>query len=103
MSFVGLGISFASRMEDMHGFQLVMNFLVMPTFLLSGALFPLENLPSWLAAVSYINPLTYGVDGLRGLITGVSHMPVLLDMGILAGFCVAMIILAKKLFDKTEV
>jgi len=103
MSFVGLGISLASKMEDMHGFQLIMNFLIMPTFLLSGALFPLDKLPAWLAAISYIDPLTYGVDGLRGLIIGTSHFPVLLDFGILAGFCLAMILLARHLFSRTEV
>ncbi len=103
MSFVGLGISFASRMGDMHGFQLIMNFLIMPTFLLSGALFPLDNLPAWMSSIVFINPLTYGVDGLRGLITGVSHFPVLLDAGILSGFCLAMILLARHLFNKTEI
>jgi ABC-2 type transport system permease protein len=103
VSFVGLGISFASKMQDMQGFQLIMNFIVFPTFLLSGALFPLDKLPSWLAALTYIDPLTYGVDGLRGLMTGVSHLPVLLDLGILAGFSLAMIMLATHLFNKTEV
>jgi ABC-2 type transport system permease protein len=103
MSFVGLGISFASKMEDMHGFQLIMNFLIMPTFMLSGALFPLDKLPAWLGALSYVNPLTYGVDGLRSLITGVSHFPVLLDLGVLSGFCLAMILLARYLFNRTEV
>jgi ABC-2 type transport system permease protein len=103
MSFVGVGISLASRMRDMHGFQLIMNFLIMPTFMLSGALFPLDNLPVWLAALSYINPLTYGVDGLRGLITGVSHLPVLIDLGILSAFCIFIISLARYLFNKTEV
>jgi ABC-2 type transport system permease protein len=103
MSFVGMGISIASRMEDMHGFQLIMNFLIMPMFLLSGALFPLDRLPVWLAALSYVNPLTYGVDGMRGLITGYSHLPVLLDLGLLAGFCMAMILLARYLFNRTEV
>ena len=103
MSFVGMGISFASRMRDMQGFQLIMNFLVFPIFMLSGAFFPLDNLPAWLATLSYIDPLTYGVDGLRGLITGVSHLPILLDFGVLAGFSVAMILLATYLFRKTEV
>jgi ABC-2 type transport system permease protein len=103
MSFVGVGISMASVMEDMQGFQLIMNFLVFPTFLLSGALFPLSNLPAWLSGLSYIDPLTYGVDGLRGLLLGVSHLPVLLDLGILSAFCASLIILSRHLFGKTEV
>lgn len=103
MSFVGLGISLASVMEDMHGFQLIMNFLVMPIFLLSGALFPLDRLPGWLAVLSYIDPLTYGVDGLRGLLIGNSHFRVSVDLLVLGTFCLAMIVLARYLFQKTEV
>ena len=103
ISFVGLGISLASRIEDMHGFQMIMNFLVMPTFLLSGALFPVDKLPAWLAGITYLDPLTYGVDGLRGLIIGSSHLPIILDFGVLSAFCIAMIILATYLFSKTEV
>lgn len=103
MSFVGLGITVATRIEDMHGFQMIMNFIVMPTFLLSGALFPLDKLPPWLAGISYIDPLTYGVDGLRGLIIGTSHLPLIIDFAILSGFCVAMILLATYMFKKTEV
>lgn len=102
LSFVSLGLAIASRMEDMHGFQLVMNFLIMPMFLLSSALFPLDGLPAWLKTVSYLDPLTYGVDGLRGLFLGYSHFPVLLDLIILAGFCAAMIILGSYLFGKRE-
>ncbi len=103
MSFVGLGISLASKIEDMHGFQMIMNFLVMPTFLLSGALFPVDKLPAWLAGITYLDPLTYGVDGLRGLLIGSSHLPVIVDFAVLGAFCVAMILLATHLFNKTEV
>jgi ABC-2 type transport system permease protein len=54
----------------MQGFQLVMNFLVLPIFFLSGALYPLQNLPKVLAVVTRIDPLSYGVDGLRDALTG---------------------------------
>jgi ABC-2 type transport system permease protein len=64
-AFVSLGIAVATRMRDPHGFQLIMNFLIMPVFFLSGALFPLEGLPDWLTVLTLANPLTYGVDGLR--------------------------------------
>ena len=70
--FTGLGLTIASKMTDLHGFQLIMNFLIMPIFFLSGALFPLENLPPAIYFISRIDPLTYGVDGLRGAITGMS-------------------------------
>jgi ABC-2 type transport system permease protein len=63
LSSVGLFI--ASRMRSMEGFQMVMNFLMMPMFFLSGALFPLANLPGWLAALTRIDPVSYGVDAIR--------------------------------------
>lgn len=102
-AFVSVGLAFASRMEDMQGFQLIMNLFIMPVFLLSGALFPLDNLPAWLAGLSYINPLTYGVDGLRGLLIGVSHFPLIADFIVLFGFCIAMILVGTYLFSKTEI
>jgi len=63
-----LGIAIASRMETMEGFQMIMNFLVMPLFFLSGAIFPMTNLPAWMNFLMKINPLTYGVDALRRLV-----------------------------------
>ncbi|MBC7325445.1 MAG: ABC transporter permease, partial [Moorella sp. (in: Bacteria)] len=63
-----LGIAIASRMTTMEGFQMFMNFLVMPLFFLSGAMFPITNLPGWMNFLMKIDPLTYGVDALRGLI-----------------------------------
>lgn len=71
-AFVSVGIAVATRMRDPHGFQLVMNFLIMPVFFLSGALFPLDSLPGWLTILTHANPLTYGVDGLRFAL-GVPH------------------------------
>ncbi|QGP91561.1 ABC-2 type transporter [Neomoorella glycerini] len=63
-----LGIAIASRMTTMEGFQMFMNFLVMPLFFLSGAMFPMTNLPGWMNFLMKIDPLTYGVDALRRLI-----------------------------------
>lgn len=102
-AFVATGISFASRMEDMHGFQLIMNFFIMPVFLLSGALFPLSNLPGFLVMLSYINPMTYGVDGLRSSLIGVAHLPLLLSFGVLLGFSLVMVGIGTYLFSKTEI
>jgi ABC-2 type transport system permease protein len=78
--FSGLGLAIASKMKDLHGFQLIMNFLIMPIFFLSGALFPIENLPHAIYFISRINPLTYGVDGLRGAIAGISTFGVYNDL-----------------------
>jgi ABC-2 type transport system permease protein len=101
--FVGLGLAFASKMEDMHGFQLIMNFLIFPIFFLSGALFPITELPSVLILLSYLNPLTYGVDALRRILIGTSQFPLSIDILALLGFCISMIALGTYLFEKVEV
>jgi ABC-2 type transport system permease protein len=64
--FTAIGTAIASNMQDMQGFQLVMNFLVMPLFFFSNALFPVSGLPKPLRAIIHCNPLTYGIDGMRG-------------------------------------
>jgi ABC-2 type transport system permease protein len=103
LSFVSLGIAIASKIESMEGFQMIMSFLVMPMFFLSGALYPLDTLPTWLRILTYIDPLTYGIDGLRGAIQGtdVAHFPILLDLGVLSLFCFLLLVLGAYLFKKS--
>ncbi len=103
LSFVSLGIAIASKIESMEGFQMIMSFLVMPMFFLSGALYPLDTLPDWLRILTYIDPLTYGIDGLRGAIQGtdVAHFPILLDLGVLSLFCLILLVLGAYLFKKS--
>ncbi len=103
LTFAGLGVAFASKMKDFHGFTLVWNFIVFPVFLLSGALFPLDAFPRWLQYLAYANPLTYGVDGLRGSLTGAASFPLFLDLAVLVASSVAMIVIAAYLFANTEV
>lgn len=102
MAFVSMGISFASLMEDMHGFQLVMNFLVMPMFFLSGALFPLQDAPGVVQYLSYIDPLTYAVDALRFFINGQSSMPIEVSAGVLIAFLAVTTTASAYLFGKIE-
>jgi ABC-2 type transport system permease protein len=78
--FTGLGTAIASTLDDFHGFQMIMNFLVMPLFFLSGALFPLDGLPEFIKIISYINPLTYGVDGLRATLINNAHFALSTDI-----------------------
>ena len=68
VALTGLGIVIAARMTSMQGFQMMMNFLVMPLYFLSGAMFPLASAPAWMKALMTIDPLTYCVDGLRNII-----------------------------------
>jgi len=99
---VGFGLIVASQMEDFHGFQLIMNLLVFPLFFTSSAVFPLEGLPEWLKTIAYLNPLTYGVDGLRWSLIGFSSIPITLDVAVLISVSAAMMILASYLFSKSE-
>jgi ABC-2 type transport system permease protein len=79
-----------------------MNFLLMPLFFLSGALFPLEGVPSAMEFIININPVSYGVDALRGTLAGVYHFNFLLDLGIL-GFGILLFVgLGSYLFSKIQ-
>jgi len=102
-TFIGLGLAFASKMEDMSGFSLIMNFLIFPLFFLSGALFPLDRFPGVVKDLAYLNPLTYGVDGLRYSLIGTSAFSPVLDLAVLVVYCSAMLFLGAYLFENTEV
>jgi ABC-2 type transport system permease protein len=100
--FAGLGLAIASKMKDMQGFQLIMNFLIMPIFFLSGALFPLQNLPGPIYLISRIDPLTYGVDGLRGVISGISIFGIYNDFVVMSTLAILVCAIGAMLFSKVE-
>jgi ABC-2 type transport system permease protein len=102
ITFIGLGLIFASKMKEIEGFSLIMNFIIFPLFFLSGALYPLGNLPVWIQYLSYLDPLTYGVDGLRGALIQFSSMSIVSDLVILIGFSLVMIFLGAYFFEKSE-
>jgi ABC-2 type transport system permease protein len=101
--FTALGTAIASVLEDMHGFQLIMNFLVMPIFFLSGALFPLENLPKVLNVIVKFNPLSYGVDGIRATLNGVSQFGLMTDFWVLAIVFAVFISIGSYLFSRIQI
>jgi ABC-2 type transport system permease protein len=68
IAVTSLGIIIASRMASMQSFQMVMNFLVMPLYFLSGAMFPMTSAPTWLKTLMALDPLTYGVDAFRNVV-----------------------------------
>lgn len=101
-TFVAIGLGIASQMKDIHGFSLIMNFLIFPLFFLSGALYPIQNLPAMVRSFSYIDPLTYGVDGLRSFLVGSSYFPLFVDILLISGFSLLTIFVSAFLFEKSE-
>lgn len=102
-SFSALGTSIGSVLQDMQGFQLVMNFLIMPIFFLSGALFPLTHLPKALSLITRLDPLSYGIDGLRGVLTGAWHFSFLVDASALGVLTAALVAVGAYLFSRIQV
>jgi ABC-2 type transport system permease protein len=100
--FTALGTAVASLLSDFQGFQLVMNFLVMPIFFLSGALFPLAGLPKALAITASLDPLTYGVDGLRGALIGQAFYAGSLDTLVLVVIASILVIAGAYLFSRIQ-
>jgi len=100
--FTAFGIALASRMEDMTGFQLIMSFLVAPIIGFSGAFFPISSLPSWIAPFTYLDPLTYGVEGMRWGLTGVSQIHPGICLMVCTGFCIASLVAGAYLFRKVQ-
>ena len=101
--FTALGTAIASQLDDMQGFQLIMNFVVMPLFFLSGALFPLQGLPEGIALVVKIDPLSYGVDGLRQALTGIGQFGLATDLLVLSVITALLVSLGSYLFSKIQV
>ena len=101
--FAGLGVAIGSQLQDMQGFQLIMNFIVMPIYFLSGALFPLSGLPTVLNFLTRIDPLTYGIDALRNILIGTSEFAPELSFGVLCVAALIFVALGSYSFSKIEV
>ena len=101
--FTALGTAIASKLEDMQGFQLIMNFLVMPLFFLSGALFPLQGAPTVLAVIAKFDPLSYGIDAFRHLLIGAGYFSLSTDILVLVLVTAAFTWLGSYFFSKIEV
>jgi ABC-2 type transport system permease protein len=100
--FVSIGLIIASTVDNVEGFQVIINFLVMPLFFLSGALFPLGNAPLWMKVVAAVDPLRYGVDGMRGALIGVSSFPVYVDLLAVLATAIVFVIIADAAFSRIE-
>jgi ABC-2 type transport system permease protein len=100
--FSGLGLIIGSTMQGPNSFTPVMNFVAVPLFFFSGAFYPLDHLPPALAVLTYVNPLSYGVDGLRSALIGSSHFGASLDASVLALLALALISIGAWRFSKIE-
>ena len=101
--FTALGTAIACLIEDMQGFQLIINFLIMPTFFLSGALFPVQGLPKAVVYISAVNPLSYGVDALRGILINGAHFGLITDFGVLLLVAAVILAVGSRLFSRIQV
>ena len=100
LGLVGIGIAIASSLDTLEGFGLIMNFIIMPMFFLSGALFPINNLPSWIRVITYLDPVTYGVELLRSILIGFSSINIVLSFSAVLIFAFSMLLLGAYLFNK---
>ena len=102
VAFTAMGTAIASVLTDFQGFQFIMGFLVMPMFFLSGALFPLTNVPKALQIVASLDPLSYGIDGMRAALIGVTHFGAATDLAALSAVTAVLVLLGSYLFSRIE-
>ena len=100
LTMAAFGIVIAARMQSMQGFQFVTNFIVMPLFFLSGAIYPLKGIPGWLATLAAIDPLAYGIDLLKHVFLPYHEYNLTTDITVMAGFCLLFLFFGVLLFKK---
>jgi ABC-2 type transport system permease protein len=101
--FAALGMAIGSGLQDMQGFQLIMNFMVLPIYFLSGALFPLVGLPKALAIVTALDPLSYGIDGMRSVLLGSTVFGAFTDLAVMVIVGSILMVFGAWRFSKIEI
>ena len=109
LSITSFGLLIASFLTSLEGFSAIMNFIVLPMFFLSGALYPVKSLPLFLQYLSKINPLSYGIDSFKHVILNADVESVLstdfslaVDISVVSVFSIIMIILTSFSFERIE-
>jgi ABC-2 type transport system permease protein len=103
-----LGILIAARLTSFDGFNIIMNFLVMPMLFLSGAMYPVTSMPAALRHLTLVNPLTYGVDAFKHVLLREGtpplgpEFPLALDLTVVTAISVIMLTFAALSFRKKE-
>jgi len=100
IAVTALGVVIATRMETFEGFGVISNFVVLPLYFLSGGVFPIEHLPTWMAVAVHVNPVTYGVDLMRRVIGQPVFFSTLVDLTVVCGFGAAMVLAALLMFSR---
>lgn len=103
LALTSFGAAIASSVDDFQGFQSINNLLVMPLFFLSSALYPLDSVPMILKVISTLNPVSYMVDALRYLMTGVTHFGLGLDLLVMTGTLVVCVAFAVNRFNRLQI
>ncbi|EKD49684.1 MAG: hypothetical protein ACD_63C00070G0002 [uncultured bacterium] len=98
--FSGFGIVLSSVFKKAKSYNQIMVIILIPIAFLSGSFFPIDVLPESARWLTFLNPLTYGVDGIRGALIGMTELPILLDIGFLVVFAVAMLIVGAYFFRR---
>lgn len=101
--FTAIGTAIGSVLRDMQGFQVILNFLVLPLFFFSNALFPVTGLPVALRVVVRLNPLSYGVGGMRQAFGGTVSFDMLTDFAVLGMLALVLLAISSYLFSRIEV
>jgi len=107
LAITAFGLFIASFLASLEGFNVIMNFIVLPMFFLSGALYPIGSLPGFIKAFSYIDPLCYGVDSFKHIMLPAggrlgAEMPLIVDIAAVSAFCIFFTFLAAIVFERRK-
>jgi ABC-2 type transport system permease protein len=102
LGLTSVGLCISARMTSFEGFGTINNFVILPLYFTSGAQFPLDRAPHWLRILAHFNPLTYGVDLLRGILLGTWTYEPWQDIAVISGIAIFFIMLATWIFERQE-
>ena len=102
-TFISLGLTLGSLINDFQGFQLVTSFFTLPLFFLSNGIFPITVLPPFVRVITYVNPLTYGIDGMRIALSGSDTFSIWVDLAGMLISTAILVAIAAYAFNKTDV